>query len=203
VTRADDIRARIATEQGRLVSALLNSGPLPEGFDSRAVQATAISLVQKRLRAIVRTWPMLAQSLAPRLAALFQAYAQEEPLPQDGSLADGRAFVHWVTRQSPLPDACLLEAMTVDLHYRATAKGLVARRWLGFKVAWLPESRRLFIGVWLPFLGKRWWPLPVYGALAGHPARDPDKAYRSDRERGDSGTRPYGRRPEPSSPSVH
>jgi hypothetical protein len=162
MSQADDIRTRIAAEQRALVSALLNSGPPPDGFDSRALHATTTSLVQKRMRTVARTWANLAQSLGPRLEALFEAYAQNEPLPLvGGSIADGRCFVRWLAARDKLSDACRLQAMAVDLRYRATTQGLVPRRWLGLQIAFLRESRRLMVGIWLPVLGERWLRLPL------------------------------------------
>jgi hypothetical protein len=166
MSRADDVRARIATEQESLVNALVKSSPPPGGFDSSALQATATSLVRKRMRAVARTWPVLAEWLGPRLVELFEAYAQSEPLPLGGSLADGRTFVRWLAAQSELPEACWLEAMVVDLRYRTTANGLVLRRWPSFRVVWLPESRRHIIGVWLPVLGQCWLRLPFWTNVA-------------------------------------
>jgi hypothetical protein len=157
MSRADDIRARIASEQGALVSALVRSGPPPDGFDPSALHVTATSLVQKRMRAVVRAWPALPESLGPRLVELFETYAQREPLPLlGGSIADGRAFVRWLAARSELPEACRLEAMAVDLRYRATARGLAPRRWPSLQIAWLPESRRVVVAIWSRRLGEYW-----------------------------------------------
>jgi hypothetical protein len=152
----------MASEQSALVSALVESGPLPGGFDSSALHATATSLVRKRMRAVARSWQVLAESLGPRLAELFEAYAQNKPLPlSGGSIADGRAFVRWLAARGELPETCRPEAMAVDLRYRAAAQGLVPRKWPSFQIAWLSDSRRLVVGVWVPVLGDHWLRLPL------------------------------------------
>jgi hypothetical protein len=162
MSQTDDPRAQIATEQAALVKALIKSGPPPGEFDSSALHVTAASLVRKRMRAVMRAWPSLAQALGPRLVELFEGYARGEALPVlGGPIADGRAFVRWLASRGELPDAGLLEAMALDLRYRATAQGLVARRLLGFQIAWLPKSRRLVVALWLPLLGEHWLRLPL------------------------------------------
>jgi hypothetical protein len=161
MSRTDDPRAQIATEQAALVRALIEFGPAPGGFDSSALHATAASLARKRMRAVARAWPSLAQALGPRLVELFEGYAQGEALPVlGGPMADGRAFVRWLASRGELPEAGLLEAMAVDLHYRATVQGLVPRRWPTFQIAWLRQSHRVIAGIWLPGLGEHWLRLP-------------------------------------------
>src|SRR5262249_24375544 len=138
MTPVGDLRGRIAAEQAALVGALIKSGPAPTGFDSLTLHASARSLVEKRIVAVARSLPTLAEALVPPLVDLFKAYAQANSLPLlGGAIADGRAFVRWLAAENGLPEACRLEALVVDLRYRAIRQGLVPRRWVGLQYAWL------------------------------------------------------------------
>jgi hypothetical protein len=61
-----------------------------------------------------------------------------------------------------LPEVGLLQALAVDLRYASNSDGLVARRWLTCRLAWLRHSRRLVVGVWLPWYGERWLSIPLW-----------------------------------------
>jgi hypothetical protein len=144
------------------VSALVAQEELPAGFDAVRLRVAAASLARKRARAAARAWPGLARSLGRGFGELFAAYAEAVPLPRDGGpLADGRAFARWLAARGQLPEAGRLQALAVDLRYAGNADGLLPRRWSTCKTAWLPQSRRLIVAVWLPWHGEYWLSIPL------------------------------------------
>jgi hypothetical protein len=152
-----EARARLATQQAALVTALVARGAPPPDFDRACLQAAAASLGHKRARAAARAWPALARTLGLRFDELFATYAAAAPLPrQGGPLADGRAFARWLAARRELPEAGRLQALAVDLRYTGNSDGLVPRRWPTWRLTWLPQSRRLIAAVWLPWLGQHW-----------------------------------------------
>jgi hypothetical protein len=152
-----DLRRQLAEEQARLVEALTRSGALPEGFDGDRLRAAAESLLRKRTREAAHAWPALARALGESFDEKFRDFAGRVPLPHEGGpLADGRAFAADLAARGELPDEGRLEALTVDLHYRRTARGLKRRRGLAVRVIRLRQARRLVIAVRLPWLGVRW-----------------------------------------------
>jgi hypothetical protein len=152
-----DARARLAARQAELVRALMSHGEPPPAGDAARLRATAEALAAKRAKAVARAWPALAAGLGEDFRERFARFAAGVPLPHEGGpLADGRAFARWLARAGELSDAGRLEALAVDLRYRAHAGGLVPRR--GPALAWarLREPRRLVVAVRLPWLGERW-----------------------------------------------
>jgi hypothetical protein len=157
-----EARAKLSSQQAALVTALMARGELPAGFDVVRLRAAAASLARKRARAAARTWPGLARALGRRFGELFTAYAEAAPLPRDGGpLADGRAFARWLAARGELPEAGRLHALAVDLRYAGNPDGLVPRRWPTYRTAWLHQSRRLIVAVWLPWLGEHWLSIPL------------------------------------------
>jgi hypothetical protein len=157
-----DTRVRLAQEQAALVAALAGYAAPPSGFDADRIHAAAVALASKRRRSVARAWPGLAELLGDRFAERFEAYAESFPLPRvGGPLADGRAFVRWLSALGELPEACRLPVLIVDLRYANTGDGLVRRGGFVLKTAFLPKERRLVIGVRLPCLGEHWLSLPM------------------------------------------
>jgi hypothetical protein len=157
-----EARQALAAQQAELVQALIGRGPPPAGFDPARLQASALALAKKRRTEAAHTWPALAQALGERFVDCFTAYAAATPYPQHGGpLADGRALVRYLAQRDELPDEGRLEALRVDLHHVPCAGGLVPRRGVVLKAAWLRRARRLVLAVRLPWLGAWWWSLPL------------------------------------------
>jgi hypothetical protein len=157
---ASDRRRRLAEQQARLAAALMKPGTELPNFDRDRLAAAAQSLANKRLQSAARAWPDLANSLGEQFAGLFQEYAANHLLPQDGGpLADGRAFADYLARQQKLPDDARLEVLGVDLRFVRTARGLMPRRGFALKMALQKQSPRLVIALRLPWLGERWFRL--------------------------------------------
>lgn len=162
MSQSAETRARLAAQQAALVAALMTQGEPPPGFDEVRLHAAANSLERKRARVAARAWPSLTPALGQRFDELFAVYARAVPAPREnGPLADGRAFASWLAAMGELPEAGRLQALAVDLRYRSHAQGLALRRWPILKTAWLPASGRLVVALWLPWLGERWWSLPL------------------------------------------
>jgi hypothetical protein len=157
-----DARARLADQQAALVAALAGRGAPPEGFDAARLRTAAASLVTKRVEAVARAWPRLAAGLGRRFGEQFRVFAAANPLPRDGGpLADGRAFVRWLTAAGNLPDEGRFQALAVDLRYTTSGDGLRLRRGPSFKAALLNGRRRLVLAVRLPWLGEFWLNIPL------------------------------------------
>lgn len=149
-------RARLAARQAALVTALVAQGEPSEGIDPLRFRGLAASLARKRVRSAARAWSGLARALGADFPEKFAVYAAAMPLPRDGGpLADGRAFARWLAARGELPDVGRSQALTVDIRYRRTPNGLVPRRGSACKIAWLRGSRRLMIGIHLPWLGGK------------------------------------------------
>jgi hypothetical protein len=159
-----DARAKLAAQQAELMRAFIGEGGPPDGFDPARVQATADSLVRKRMQSAARAWPALAGSIGERFAERFAAFAATAPLPRHGGpLADGRAFARFLAHTGDLPDAGRLEALAVDLRHVSRPDGLVPRAGPVVRVALLRQPRRLVVAVRLPWLGERWLIVPLGG----------------------------------------
>jgi len=79
--------AGLAARQAALVDALVAGGPVPAGFDPRALAAARRALLRKRAGEADAAWPLLAASLGPDWAATFAAsVAGRAPA---GALRDG------------------------------------------------------------------------------------------------------------------
>jgi hypothetical protein len=162
-----EARAQLKLQQAALVTALMAQGEPPPEFDAVRLSAAAATLVRKRARAVARAWPGMARALGRRFGRLFGSYAEAAKLPRvGGPLADGRAFARWLAAQGELPEACRLQALTVDLRYKGNRDGLVPRRGPACKAAWLRQSSRLIVAVWLPWLGEHWLSIPLGRAPA-------------------------------------
>jgi hypothetical protein len=155
------IRQRLAATQAELVRALVDQGPIPAGFDSGRVRATARSLVNKRRQALARVWPTLVRGVGDRFVERYTTFATEHPLPASAStLADGRAFLAWLDREEPLNDVLRVEAMSFDVRFVDTPQGLRRRGGFVLKLGKLPESGTRVLAMRLPWLGERWWRFP-------------------------------------------
>lgn len=153
-------REELAAQQAALMRALSRQGPPPEGFDAAQVDASAASLLNKRVRAAARAWPALARGLGESFAARFRDFARQTPLPAEGGpLADGRAFA--ASCYAELADEARQEVLGVDLRYRRRADELLPRRGPCLRAAWLPGARRIVLAVRLPWLGVHWLSLPL------------------------------------------
>jgi hypothetical protein len=146
-----DARSRLALMQAQLVRGLVGHGTLPADFDVVRLEAASEALATKRARAVVQAWPGLAQALGESFAELFAGYAGPEGIPhRGGPLADGRAFVRYLSKVGSLPDAGRLQALWVDLHYRSCRDGLRPRRLPAIALVFLGDSGRLLLGIQLP-----------------------------------------------------
>ena len=155
-----EARTRLAARQAELVGALAGQRPAPTGFDGDRLQAASAALAAKRRSAVARAWPDLPPALGERFAEHFDKYAQTAPLPRlGGPLADGRAFLRWLTARGVCPEACKLPALAVDLRWKTTAGGLVPRRGPALRAARI--DTRLVIALQLPWLGERCFKLPL------------------------------------------
>ncbi len=131
-------RERLAARQAELVRALVQGGPVPDGFDAAKVEAAARSLIGKRRREAARAWPALAACLGAEYRPLFDAFAGKTPPPAEGGpLADGRAFARSLP-WARLDDGSRLEVVRFDaahswLPFVATLTGglAVSVPWLG------------------------------------------------------------------------
>ena len=156
------VRARLAAEQAALVRALVEHAPPPAGFDPARLTLAAESLGRKRICAVARAWPGLAGALGPHFSERFAAFAATSSIPHSGGpLADGRAFARALARDARLPDAGRIESLAVDLRYSSGPSGLKPRRGPAIAVALLTTPRRLVVAVRLPWLGERWWTMPL------------------------------------------
>jgi hypothetical protein len=157
-----EARSRLAAEQAALVNALVAHGEPPANFDALQLRTAAASLARKRAGAAARAWPALTRALGRQFGGLFAAYAEAATLPREGGpIADGRTFARWLAARGELPDAGRIEILAVDLRYVGNPEGLRRRRWPTCRAAWLRQSRRLIVAVWLPWLGQHWLSIPL------------------------------------------
>ncbi|CAN5564662.1 hypothetical protein BH10PLA2_BH10PLA2_39170 [soil metagenome] len=149
-----EMLANLAQQQAALVTALLDSGEPPPGFNAANLRTAAAALARKRARSTMRAWPGLTLALGDRFNESFAAYAKLELLPQEGGpLADGRAFAKWLSARNELPAEARIQAFEVDLRYRATPEGLIPRRWPAFRITKMPNPKRLILAIWIPWRG--------------------------------------------------
>src|SRR4051812_37222563 len=95
----DERRDKLAAEQAAFLRAMHGHADAPAGFDARQVQLAATSLLNKRSKAAANAWPELKKWLGARWQASFEAYASQQPLPEDADgRTDGYAFARWVAR---------------------------------------------------------------------------------------------------------
>lgn len=97
-------REELAERQLRLVQSLQNAAIVPECFDPQWLGIARLSLFQKRMRAVQKTWPALVQYLGDEFAGEFTIYVTAHPLlPAGGAIADGLAFARDLGRRRKLP----------------------------------------------------------------------------------------------------
>lgn len=146
----------LAEQQAEVMAALLRRGPIPPGFDAQRMHAAASVLASKRAKGVARAWPSLEHMLGAEWPMFFQRYGQHVHAPaQGGALADGRAFVRWLSGQRALSDDVRLQVLRVDIRYRQSAKGWGARRLPCLKFAWLAQRGSLAVA--LRLFGHRLW----------------------------------------------
>jgi hypothetical protein len=142
--------------------ALMDGAPSPVDFDDERLRATADALLSKRAQAVARAWPGLAAGLGERFRERFDWFARHWPLPHEGGpLADGYTFARMLARLGELSDEGRREALAVDLHFKASERGLVPRR--GPALAWtlLWQPRRLVVAGRVWGLGEPWLTIPL------------------------------------------
>jgi hypothetical protein len=144
-------RERLAAEQAALVRALVDGGPVPDGFDPDRVRATSTAPARKRAREVARAWPVLAAELGEDFTGRFLAFAAGRPPPgRGGALADGLAFARALAR---LSGDARVEALAAAAHLARSPARLAAT------LAGPP--RRLVMVICAPGLGDRWLSLPL------------------------------------------
>jgi len=157
-----EARKKLAALQGALVAALLERRRPPDGFDTRRLEAAALSLAKKRLRSVARAWPSLAEGLGVAFAERFATFAAVTPMPRHGGpLADGRSFARWLATRGELPEQARNQALAVDVRFKTRADGLAPRRGPCVRLALLKQPRRLWIALRLPWLGVWWFAIPL------------------------------------------
>ena len=132
-TQPDD-RRELARRQAALIAALRpGCSSDPDGFDAEALMIVRQSLARKRMRAVEKTWPMLADSLGQRFDDAFARYAESNAVCDDPGV-DGYRFALWLRDGRMLTDNGNVERIRWE----------VARR--GFvRAAWLRDSRSLIL----------------------------------------------------------
>jgi hypothetical protein len=142
-------RETLAARERELLAAL-RGGPIPEGFDAAAVQRSATSLSNKRLREAARAWPAHAKWLGETWATMFATFASLRPAPGEGGpLADGRAFIDWAhtsgVKLPPFTRGAHVEMLFVRLRWRRTRGGMAPRRGLHVRAGFFRDRPRLLL----------------------------------------------------------
>ena len=142
-------REALAARERELLAAL-RGGPIPEGFDAAAVQRSATSLSNKRLREAARAMPAHAKWLGEAWATLFATFASLRSAPAEGGpLADACAFINWVRSSSmtlpPLTRGPCVEMLFVRMRWRRTKGGMAPRRGLHVRVGFFRNRPRLLL----------------------------------------------------------
>lgn len=151
--KIDDARQKLAEAQGRLVSALTDRTPAPEGFDAARVDLAARTLVNKRIQGIARAWPRLTAAMHGTFKAQLEEYFKSHPSPPpSGAAEDGRGFIGFLRSRGRLPDEGAIE-----LIHRRLSRWPVA-------VAPLRKAGRIQISFRVPGLA-RVWNVRVYSPL--------------------------------------
>ena len=101
--RLIDSRAKLAAQQSALMQALTSQTSLA-GFDAQRLEATAISLQQKRMRSVEHSHPCIASALGSDFAELFAVYAQFQPIPAAGPSTDALQFTEYLAQRDLLPN---------------------------------------------------------------------------------------------------
>jgi hypothetical protein len=157
-----DLRSNVASEQQTFLAALVSNTEAPSGADQAKFAAAKEALLRKRVRSVAKSWPGLARDLGESFFEEFRAFAEVEPLPQQGGpLADGLAFARRWARANSLSEAARLEVLAVRVQHVQRRTGLVPRRGLALVCGMFQGPRRLVIGVRLPWLGAHWTSIPL------------------------------------------
>ena len=156
-----DERERLAADQAKLVRALVAAGPVPPGFRSERVEATALSLARKRARLVQRARPLLAAARGDAWRDEFVAWALDHPLPPAGGVAaDAQAFGRVLMRRRQLGAAAWLEQRRIDASTVASRGRWHPRRGLFIRARIFLRPLRLVAVVRLPRRGVGWLEAP-------------------------------------------
>ena len=147
---ADSGRNMLREQQDRLVSALTAGLPPPEGFDQGKVRLAARTLINKRMRAVKKAWPGLAQSLGTEFENLFVDYASARSANEQGAAADAEAFARHLRQAGGLGDEAFVELLARR-----------ARRGCPIQIGRLPKSGRRVVVVRVPWRGVLVWPRAI------------------------------------------
>jgi len=139
---ADSNRKVLREQQDRLVEALTAGSPPPEGFDADRVELAARTLVNKRMRAVRKAWPGLAEGLGAEFAQLFAEYARGR-----SAGADGEAFAQYLGQTGRLTDEAYIELLA-----RRIQRGFPIR------AGRLPKSGQRVFAIRVPWWGVWVWP---------------------------------------------
>jgi len=129
--------ADLTARQAALVAALLNDGPVPEGFDRHRVAAARTALLHKRAGLVARIWPTLATEC--RWPDRFAEWAAGRT-PQ-GALRDGFDFARQLRAHGRLTPAAAVELAEHEVLWRYDGRRPPRRRRL--------PALRLAGGTWL------------------------------------------------------
>ncbi|WP_107653342.1 hypothetical protein [Nocardia suismassiliense] len=80
----------LAERQAALVRALVAGSPVPDGFDTEAVAATARALLRKRADEVARRFPLLVHACGADFTARFIAWAADKS--KTSTASDATAF---------------------------------------------------------------------------------------------------------------
>jgi hypothetical protein len=150
VQMADSGRNMLREQQDRLVQALTVGSPPPEGFDPDRIGLAARTLINKRMRAVKKAWPGLAQGLGTEFENLFADYARERSASEQGAAADAEAFARHLRQTGRLEDEAFVELLARR-----------ARRGFPIQIGRLPESGRRVVVVRVPWRGVLVWPRAI------------------------------------------
>ncbi len=116
--------ADLATMQAALVAALVNGGPVPEGFDPHRVAAARKALLRKRAGLVARIWPILAAEC--RWPDRFTQWADGSS--PHGALRDGFDFARHLRAQGRLTRAAAVELAEYEVLWRYDGRHPPRRR---------------------------------------------------------------------------
>ncbi|QBS42081.1 hypothetical protein [Nocardia sp. CS682] len=83
----------LAERQAALVRALVAGSPVPDGFDTEAVAATARALLRKRASEVARRFPLLVHACGADFTTRFIAWAGDKP--KTSTASDATAFAEF------------------------------------------------------------------------------------------------------------
>lgn len=126
----DLLRRKLETEQYSMLKALLNNEEPPEGFDPERFACAAEILKLKRLKAVRRSWPYLAQLLGEDFEPHFASYQKLHSAPgYHAGLLDGRFFVRYLRRRQLIGNdrQFLIGLANFDAEYKLVGRRLFRR----------------------------------------------------------------------------